>query len=85
MKIVMKLVSHIRNTIPIFYRSYSYDVLDENSNEIGFVTSGTQSPSSGKSIALAIIDRDAFEMGKKIVQIRKRQVEAKIVKNQIEK
>lgn len=64
-----------------------YDVLDENSNEIGFVTSGTQSPSSGKSIALAIIDRDAFEMGKKvIVQIRKRQVEAKIVKkNQIEK
>ena len=35
----------------------------------------------------AIIDRDAFEMGKKvIVQIRKRQVEAKIVKkNQIEK
>ncbi|EON84765.1 glycine cleavage system aminomethyltransferase T, partial [Staphylococcus epidermidis 36-1] len=58
-----------------------------NSNEIGFVTSGTQSPSSGKSIALAIIDRDAFEMGKKvIVQIRKRQVEAKIVKkNQIEK
>ena len=41
-----------------------YDVLDENSNEIGFVTSGTQSPSSGKSIALAIIDRDAFEMGK---------------------
>lgn len=64
-----------------------YDVLDENSNQIGFVTSGTQSPSSGKSIALAIIDRDAFEMGKKvIVQIRKRQVEAKIVKkNQIEK
>lgn len=64
-----------------------YEVLDENSNQIGFVTSGTQSPSSGKSIALAIIDRGAFEMGKKvIVQIRKRQVEAKIVKkNQIEK
>ena len=69
------------------YKRQGYEVLDENSNQIGFVTSGTQSPSSGKSIALAIIDRGAFEMGKKvIVQIRKRQVEAKIVKkNQIEK
>ena len=28
------------------------------------VTSGTQSPSSGKSIALAMIKRDEFEMGR---------------------
>lgn len=59
----------------------SYKVLDKAGNHIGEVTSGTQSPSSGKSIALAIIDRNAFEMGKEvIVQIRKRQVKANIVK-----
>ncbi|OHO70311.1 glycine cleavage system protein T [Staphylococcus sp. HMSC036D05] len=64
-----------------------YEVLNLEGNQIGEVTSGTQSPSSGKSIALAIIDRDAFEMGKEVlVQVRKRQVKAKIVKkNQITK
>ena len=42
---------------------------------------GTQSPSSGKSIAMAIIDRDEFELGKELlVQVRKRQLKAKIVK-----
>ena len=40
--------------------------------EIGEITSGTQSPSSGKSIAMAIIDRDEFELGKELlVQVRK--------------
>ena len=64
-----------------------YEVLNLEGNQIGVVTSGTQSPSSDKSIALAIIDRDAFEMGKEVlVQVRKRQVKAKIVKkNQITK
>ncbi len=64
-----------------------YEVLDLDGNQIGEVTSGTKSPSSDKSIALAIINRDEFEMGKEVlVQIRKRQVKAKIVKKtQIEK
>lgn len=64
-----------------------YTVYDIDGNEIGEVTSGTQSPVTGKSIGLAIIDRDAFEMGKEIIiQIRKRQAKAKIVKkNQISK
>ena len=64
-----------------------YEVFDLEGNHIGEVTSGTQSPSSGKSIALAIINRDAFEMGKEVlIQVRKRQVKAKIVKkNQITK
>ena len=49
--------------------------------KIGEITSGTQSPSSGKSIAMAIIDRDEFELGKELlVQVRKRQLKAKIVK-----
>lgn len=65
----------------------SYPVLDLDGNEIGEVTSGTQAPSSGKSIAMAIIKRDEFEMGRELlVQVRKRQLKAKIVKkNQIEK
>ncbi|GEQ02582.1 glycine cleavage system aminomethyltransferase GcvT [Staphylococcus ureilyticus] len=64
-----------------------YTVYDIDGNEIGEVTSGTQSSLTGKSIGLAIIDRDAFEMGKEIIiQIRKRQAKAKIVKkNQISK
>lgn len=64
-----------------------YTVMNKDGKEIGEVTSGTQSPLSGKAIGLAIIDRDEFEMGKEIViQVRKRQVDAKIVKkNQISK
>lgn len=64
-----------------------YTVLNLEGHQIGEITSGTQSPSSGKSIALAIIEKDAFEMGKEVlIQVRKRQVKAKIVKkNQITK
>ena len=64
-----------------------YEVMDLDGNIIGEVTSGTQSPSSGKSIALAMIKRDEFEMDRELlVQVRKRQFKAKIVKkNQIDK
>lgn len=64
-----------------------YEVLDLDGNQIGEITSGTQSPLTGKSIGLALINREAFEMGKEVlVQVRKRQVKAKIVKkNQISK
>ncbi|UEX89091.1 glycine cleavage system aminomethyltransferase GcvT [Staphylococcus ratti] len=64
-----------------------YTILNADGKEIGVVTSGTQSPSSGHSIGLGIIERTEFEMGKElIIQVRKRQVPAQIVKkNQIEK
>lgn len=64
-----------------------YTILNTEGKEIGVVTSGTQSPSTGNSIGLGIIDRSEFEMGKEVViQVRKRQVKAQIVKkNQIEK
>lgn len=64
-----------------------YKIYDLDGQEIGEVTSGTQSPSTGYSIGMGIIQRDAFEMGKEVVvQVRKRQVKAQIVKkNQIEK
>ncbi|GEQ05224.1 glycine cleavage system aminomethyltransferase GcvT [Staphylococcus gallinarum] len=58
-----------------------YVIFDLDDNEIGEVTSGTQSPSSGKSIGLGLIKREQFEMGKEIqIQVRKRKVKAKIVK-----
>ncbi|MCU5746357.1 glycine cleavage system aminomethyltransferase GcvT [Staphylococcus sp. SQ8-PEA] len=62
-----------------------YTVMNNEGVEIGEVTSGTQSPLSGKAIGLALIKREEFEMGKEIiVQVRKRQVKGKIVKkNQI--
>ncbi|PTG08815.1 glycine cleavage system aminomethyltransferase GcvT [Staphylococcus chromogenes] len=64
-----------------------YTILNTEDKEIGVVTSGTQSPSTGNSIGLGIIERNEFEMGKEVViQVRKRQVKAQIVKkNQIEK
>ena len=59
-----------------------YAILDTDGNEIGYVTSGTQSPSTGKSIAMGLIEKGAFELDKEIlIQVRKRQVKAKIVKN----
>lgn len=48
---------------------------------IGKVTSGTQSPSLGKNLGLAIIDSKYANIGQEIfVQVRKRQVKAKVVK-----
>lgn len=64
-----------------------YTIYNLEGKEIGEVTSGTQSPSTGHSIGMGIIQRDEFEMGKEIIiQVRKKQVKAQIVKkNQIEK
>lgn len=64
-----------------------YAILNSEGKEIGIVTSGTQSPSTGHSIGLGLIERSEFEMGKELtVQVRKREVKAQIVKkNQIEK
>ncbi|MCE5152923.1 glycine cleavage system aminomethyltransferase GcvT [Staphylococcus hyicus] len=64
-----------------------YTILNAEGKEVGVVTSGTQSPSTGHSIGLGLIERSEFEMGKELViQVRKRKVKAQIVKkNQIEK
>lgn len=58
-----------------------YEILDIDGHEIGYITSGTQSPSTGKSIAMGLINKESFELDKEIlIQVRKRQVKAKIVK-----
>lgn len=50
-----------------------------NDNVVGVVTSGTMSPTTGKSIAMARVQRsiDAEEV---LVQVRKKQIPAKVVK-----
>lgn len=58
-----------------------YDVLDENGNKIGRVTSGTQSPTLGKSIGLAYVPIGLSKIGTIInIQIRKKVAKAKVVK-----
>lgn len=56
-----------------------YEVL-QNNEPIGIVTSGTLSPSTGKAIALILVNK-TLELGEKIsIKIRKQIVEAEIVK-----
>lgn len=58
-----------------------YSIVDANGEKIGYVTSGTQSPSTGKSIALAYVPKKLSKSGKEVlVQIRKKTVPAKVVK-----
>lgn len=54
-----------------------YDVLDENHNLIGKVTSGTMSVVTGKGIAMALIEKDKNPKDKKyIINIRNTNYEA---------
>ncbi len=56
-----------------------YDVL-VNDEQVGFVTSGTQSPTLGKNVGNVIIDKKYAEIGTEVVvQVRKRQLKAKVV------
>lgn len=57
-----------------------YHVLADD-EEIGFVTSGTQSPTLQKNIGLALVKRDYADLGTEVrVQVRKRQLKAIVVK-----
>lgn len=60
---------------------HGYDVL-LNDEIIGHITTGYQSPSLGRSIANAIVYKDAVKLGDHVeVQIRKRRVDAEVVKS----
>ncbi|MFG6114361.1 glycine cleavage system aminomethyltransferase GcvT [Halobacillus sp. MO56] len=57
-----------------------YKVFAEE-NEIGFVTTGTQSPTLGKNVGLALLKIDYTEIGTEVeVQVRKRKLKAEVVK-----
>ena len=58
-----------------------YAIVDSAGKKIGVVTSGTISPSTDKSIAMGYVPKSDSKIGKThLIQIRKKTVEAKIVK-----
>lgn len=60
---------------------HGYPIIDINGNEIGVVTSGTQSPSLQKAIGMGYVKSELAEIGNEIyLSIRNNPVKAKIVK-----
>lgn len=58
-----------------------YTVLNENDEEIGFVTSGTQSPSTKKNVGRVLVKSEFAEIGTELfIQVRKRKLKAEVVK-----
>jgi len=60
---------------------HGYDIVDENGNKIGVVTSGTMSPTLKEAIGMGYVPADKAKPGSDIlIQIRKKQVPAEVVK-----
>lgn len=60
---------------------HGYELMDENGNKIGEVTSGTQSPSLGKAVGLGYVTANYSSVGSSIfVKIREKNLQAKVVK-----
>lgn len=58
-----------------------YTLVDADNNEIGVITSGTQSPSLNKAIAMAYVQTDLAKEGQELfIQIRNKPVKAQIVR-----
>ncbi|ARV05697.1 glycine cleavage system protein T [Polaribacter sp. SA4-10] len=60
---------------------HGYDIVDENGNIIGNVTSGTMSPSLQKGIGMGYVPRIGSKSGTRIyIQVRKKAIPATIIK-----
>ena len=60
---------------------HGYDIVDENGNKIGYVTSGTMSPTLKEAIGMGYVPVEKAKPGSEIlIQIRKKQVPAEVVK-----
>jgi len=58
-----------------------YAILNENDEQIGFVTSGTMSPSLGKSIGMGYVNTPFNKRDTEVfIQIRNKKIKAKVVK-----
>lgn len=58
-----------------------YLVFSEKGQEIGYVTSGTQSPSLKKGIGMALVDSDQAQIGQRLlIEIRNKKIPAEIIK-----
>ncbi|MEX0997849.1 MAG: glycine cleavage system aminomethyltransferase GcvT [Flavobacteriaceae bacterium] len=60
---------------------HDYEIVNENDNKIGVVTSGTMAPSLNKGIGLGYVPLAFSEVGSRIyIQIRKNKIPATVVK-----
>ncbi|MBS4216178.1 glycine cleavage system aminomethyltransferase GcvT [Neobacillus rhizophilus] len=60
---------------------HGYKVFSEGGEEIGFITSGTHSPTLKKSLGLALLSAEFAAVGTQVkVEIRNKQIEAVVVK-----
>tara|TARA_R110000796_G_scaffold35017_3_gene90249 strand:- start:232897 stop:233979 length:1083 start_codon:yes stop_codon:yes gene_type:complete len=60
---------------------HDYEIVNENGEQIGIVTSGTMSPSMNKGIGLGYVPKEYSSIGAKVfIQIRKNAIPATIVK-----
>lgn len=60
---------------------HDYAIVDENGNNIGKVTSGTQSPTLQRAIGMGYVKKEFSAEGSKIfISVRDRKLEAKVVK-----
>jgi len=60
---------------------HDYPIVDHEGNSIGIVTSGTMSPSLNKAIGLGYVTTEFSKLNDEIyIQVRKKQLKAKIVK-----
>lgn len=58
-----------------------YDIVDADGNKIGYVTSGTMAPSVGKAIGMGYVPTELSAADSEIfIQVRKKQIPAKVVK-----
>lgn len=63
-----------------------YEVYDNEGNKVGYVTSGTQSPATKRSIGFALVDTDFYELDKEfVIKVRNKDVPAKFVKTPFHK
>ncbi|WP_227937808.1 glycine cleavage system aminomethyltransferase GcvT [Alkalihalobacillus deserti] len=59
-----------------------YKVFSAGEEEIGFITSGTHSPSLKKSLGLALVSAEHAEMGKQLkVEVRNKKIDAVVVRS----
>ncbi len=60
---------------------HGYDIVDETGNKIGYVTSGTMSPTLKQAIGMGYVPKELSKSGNTIyIQVRKKQIPAEVVK-----
>ena len=60
---------------------HNYEICDKEGNQIGYVTSGTQSPSLNKAIGMGYVQLDSSAIDTEIyIKVREKLILAKVVK-----